>query len=341
MNVAVAMAVAVLLASPWLAHRALASRVAPRPLAFAYLAGMLADAGAVVMALAALVVRLAPHSVARVLGIGCLRATSCSTTLPGWLQTGLWLVSLLALLLVLVRIVSRLCAGVMATRRAGHWVQAQRRADPSLCGPILAGARHVVVLDLDEPLAFTVGLFSPRIVLSRGLVARVPAPELEAVLAHEAAHRRYRDNVGLLVTRALGGRAARVPVLRRTADRFGRAVELAADEAARRRTGDALLVAESVCHVARLVSGERGWAGQGNLAAGLVSGFVPQGRVTERIHALTGRRARPSGARFAGAILAFALALSVSSGGLLALSDLSPALGSSSRVCASMVVGPR
>ena len=50
-------------------------------------------------------------------------------------------------------------------------------------------------LDCNAPLALTAGLLRPRIFLSSGLTAQLSRTELRAVLAHEQAHQRHRDNL--------------------------------------------------------------------------------------------------------------------------------------------------
>lgn len=50
----------------------------------------------------------------------------------------------------------------------------------------------------DQLLAFTVGLFNPRIVLSTGLLALCDSLERDIVLRHEQGHVRHRDNLRLL-----------------------------------------------------------------------------------------------------------------------------------------------
>jgi beta-lactamase regulating signal transducer with metallopeptidase domain len=75
------------------------------------------------------------------------------------------------------------------------------------------GMRPPTVLDLAEPFAFTVGFFSPRIVLSRGLVRRLTLRELTAVLAHERAHQRGRDPLRGVVESTLGAIFFWVPSL--------------------------------------------------------------------------------------------------------------------------------
>ena len=67
------------------------------------------------------------------------------------------------------------------------------------------GRTHVV--ESEQPLAFCAGVMRPRIFLSTGLLSRLSADELEAVLRHEAWHARRRDPLlgalGVAARRAL------------------------------------------------------------------------------------------------------------------------------------------
>lgn len=341
MIVAAAVTGLLLLAAPYLVHRSLGPRMAPRPLAFAYLAAVLAAASVVLATLVTLLVRLAPHEVAQGLGLGCLSGTSCSTILPAPLQTGLWLASASLLLFLVVRTVARLAGGFMASIRVQRWVRAQRTVLPSTASETRICAGRLTVIDLAEPLAFSVGLLRPRIVVSRGMVEQVSASELDAILAHEEAHCRNRDNLGLLAARVFSRCVRFIPGAGLAVTRFGRALELAADESARRRTGDALLVAESVYHVACLVSNRVARAGSTGFAPGPVSAFAPEGGVTERVRALTSGSRRASRWRVAGAGLVLVVALSIFLTGSLAAADVNPAIGSAGPNCSSMVASSR
>jgi Zn-dependent protease with chaperone function len=100
----------------------------------------------------------------------------------------------------------------------------------------LAG-HHARVVDDPRPLAFCTGLLRPRIYISRGALALLGADELDAVIAHEAHHARRRDPLRLFIAGALGEALFFLPVLRRLSERYAALAELAADEAAVRRSG--------------------------------------------------------------------------------------------------------
>ncbi|MQA87455.1 MAG: M48 family metalloprotease [Streptosporangiales bacterium] len=100
----------------------------------------------------------------------------------------------------------------------------------------LAGRVHVVTAE--EPFAFTHGLWTPRVVLSTGLVRTAPPAELVAVLAHESAHVRSRDPLKVLVAQVLLAREFYLPALRHLSSRFVAGRELAADRAAAAHCGN-------------------------------------------------------------------------------------------------------
>jgi len=62
------------------------------------------------------------------------------------------------------------------------------------------------VIEIDFPYSAQIGFWLPELVISRGLINLLTSEELEAVLAHEEAHRNYRDTFwffGLEVIRSL------------------------------------------------------------------------------------------------------------------------------------------
>lgn len=93
----------------------------------------------------------------------------------------------------------------------------------------LARAR-VRVLDGAPVPAFTAGWFYPLVYVDRGLEQRIPADELAAVLAHEAAHVARRDPLRLSLLRFLAQLLFWVPALRRIADDVADETEVEADD---------------------------------------------------------------------------------------------------------------
>jgi len=93
-----------------------------------------------------------------------------------------------------------------------------------------AGVAYQVVDD-PRPLAWCIGLFQPRVFLSRGLEAQLTDSELQLVLAHEFAHARRRDNLRQLLLRWASLAWQQQPRQRLLAD-FAGSIEQACDAAA-------------------------------------------------------------------------------------------------------------
>jgi len=92
--------------------------------------------------------------------------------------------------------------------------------------------RHVAAIAADpRPVAFCAGLLRPSVYVTTGLLARLGADELCAVVEHEAHHARRRDPLRLLVAQMLADAFA-LPSLRDLPDRQHATADLAADAAA-------------------------------------------------------------------------------------------------------------
>ncbi len=110
-----------------------------------------------------------------------------------------------------------------------------------LCEPHPTEAR-TLVLDDGAPLAYCLphGIGSLT-VLSRGLIERLPADELAAVIAHERAHVEQRHDILLVAFRAWRSALPWFPIAARAEEEVGVLVELLADDHARRTADDATL----------------------------------------------------------------------------------------------------
>ena len=95
----------------------------------------------------------------------------------------------------------------------------------------LASDRIRVVEGLPNP-AFTAGFRHPRIFVAAALSEVLDGRQLEAVLAHEAAHLRRRDPLRLSLLRFLACTLFYIPALRRLADDLADEAEIDADDAA-------------------------------------------------------------------------------------------------------------
>jgi Zn-dependent protease with chaperone function len=102
--------------------------------------------------------------------------------------------------------------------------------DRTARGAGLAG--RIVLVDSDESFSFTYGAVTPRVAVSRGLVAATSSRELDAVLEHERYHVRNLDPLKVLLARALPATFFYLPALRELRARYIAGRELAADRRA-------------------------------------------------------------------------------------------------------------
>jgi Zn-dependent protease with chaperone function len=126
----------------------------------------------------------------------------------------------------------------LAARSALRQLVASRRLVRRLHMVGSAAAGRALVFADERPQAFCAGMLRPRIYVSTGTLAALAPDELDAVLAHETHHTRYRDPARIFFARTLSDGLFFLPVLRRLAARYAALAELAADAAAVRRCGD-------------------------------------------------------------------------------------------------------
>jgi Zn-dependent protease with chaperone function len=93
-------------------------------------------------------------------------------------------------------------------------------------------AGRLVLVDSSEAFSFTYGAATPRVAISRGLVAAASPRELDAVLEHERYHVRNLDPLKVLIARALPATFFYLPALRELRGRYIAGRELAADRRA-------------------------------------------------------------------------------------------------------------
>ncbi len=108
--------------------------------------------------------------------------------------------------------------------------------------------RISVVEGLPNP-AFTAGLWRPRIYVAQELADVLDEAQLQAVLAHEAAHLRRGDPLRLSLLRFLACTLFYIPALRRLADDLADEAEIDADDAAA-TGGTALVLASAILTLA-------------------------------------------------------------------------------------------
>lgn len=95
---------------------------------------------------------------------------------------------------------------------------------------------HLVVLPVDNAVAYTVGGRPPQVVISQGLIEAVGPHGLEAVCAHEATHARHRHHRYLLALVGIGAAFAWYPPAGRAARVIRLSLERWADEEASAHT---------------------------------------------------------------------------------------------------------
>lgn len=100
------------------------------------------------------------------------------------------------------------------------------------------------------PLAFTIGLRRPRLVLSQSLFTTLPPDELNAVVAHEAAHLRRGDLWRFFIAHCLRRFLFFLPLSCWLGETFLQVSEEAADEDAVKRTGQPLTLARALLRMA-------------------------------------------------------------------------------------------
>lgn len=120
--------------------------------------------------------------------------------------------------------------------------------------------RIQIIEGLPNP-AFTAGFFSPRVYLARELEEFLPTEELEAVIAHEAAHVCRLDPLRLSTLRFLAFTLFWIPALRKLADDMCDETEVLADDAA--QGGRPLVIASAILRLADWRSLNRGAAAIG------------------------------------------------------------------------------
>lgn len=144
------------------------------------------------------------------------------------------------------------------------------------------------VIDAMPNPAFTVGWLRPRIYVARGLSDSLSREELGAVLLHEYAHARRLDPARLSLLRFMGCLLFWLPALRRLAADVADESEIAADDAAGRKSP--LVLASAILRVAswRDAPGAFDTASGWTDGDAIVSGFHGDRLLERRIRRLAG-----------------------------------------------------
>lgn len=217
----------------------------------------------------------------------CLRCLVSTSGFPaGLVDAGFPLLPLLATPLVAVLVLSGV-ALVCAGRRT--------RATARTAAALHVGARRIRVHGHDvllvrsrRPFAFALPRRHGGVVVSQGAIGALDELELLAVLEHERAHLRQRHHLVTAVVSCLTAPLRGVPLIDAAARAIPLYLEIAADDAARRRAGTPALAS------ALLVLGDPGRAaGVGTIPTGALHAAGPD-RIGHLVAARSRRRDLPA-----------------------------------------------
>ena len=266
---------------------------------------LLGEAGAAALAWRALVVELPCHVNGIQIPVASMAACVKPTPLIGRH-------ALLAALLLGAVVAATLLAAVVELARqlfGLHRVQRVLRRLPRLAGslpqPPGDSPRRLVVVELEQPHCFTIGLLRPVVVVSSGLLAALTSEELQAALFHEAVHARLHDPLRVLTASIATAAVFFAPVLRGLEASARLCEEVEADRLAAER-----------CGVLPLLSALHSLLESGSPRAPL-SSMAARTALAERIGALDGRPPRLAlgrlrlGATIGSALLLVGLGLAV------------------------------
>ncbi|MGY0488360.1 M56 family metallopeptidase [Streptomyces sp. WG-D5] len=125
--------------------------------------------------------------------------------------------------------------------RAARARRRARRAELLERAPLLPGEEpgpdRLVILEGKRPDAWWLSGATPQLVITTAALQRLKGRQIDAVLAHEMGHARWRHDWLLHCSGALASGFPQVPVFASFRDEMHRLVELAADDVASRRFG--------------------------------------------------------------------------------------------------------
>ncbi len=164
----------------------------------------------------------------------CPDAAACATVVGG---SGVAAVAAVIVATLLAAWAARLVRVLAVSRRATSALEVAAPPDELTQAMDRTLIRNVRCLAASEPTAFCAGALQPKLHVSRGLIQILGSDELDAVLLHEAHHRRRFDPLRRAMTRSLADVVFFIPVLRWWADWQIERSELAADRAVLKRLG--------------------------------------------------------------------------------------------------------
>lgn len=92
------------------------------------------------------------------------------------------------------------------------------------------GEGQLQIISYKAPIAMTIGLWKPRMILSTGLMDMLEPNELHAVIEHEKCHIRYRDPLSIFLLSMISKSMWYIPIFAWMADKYPIMIELRADK---------------------------------------------------------------------------------------------------------------
>ncbi|MCG7378441.1 M56 family metallopeptidase [Paenibacillus sp. ACRSA] len=108
-----------------------------------------------------------------------------------------------------------------------------------------------IIVDKRSPVAFTIGLWRPYVVLSTGLLSMLDAEEETAVVYHEVHHLWHRDPLKTMLLSVFAIMMPYLPVLKHTSKHYHVVREILADNEAIERTGNAAGIGSALLKLIR------------------------------------------------------------------------------------------
>jgi Zn-dependent protease with chaperone function len=162
----------------------------------------------------------------------------------------------------------------------------------------------VHVIENDFPLVALAGLFRPRLLVARQVLAACDPAELSSVLAHEAAHLDARDNLRGLLIQSSPDLLGLLPTAGRLEAAWREAAELEADTRAGRAECGRVALAAAIVKVARL-------AADGPPLAMAIPGLHDGGPIERRVRRLLSRENDHGGRSLSAALVTVAVGVAV------------------------------
>jgi len=191
-----------------------------------------------------------------VIGDGCSSAYTSITQILGSPMQILLSLAVIAFLFALVKAVFVVFSARRLAARYGC-----NAADLPFLNEIVtdlgAGDIRIRVSNDGDIAAFTFGVFTPTICLSRGLIETLSEGELAALVAHEVGHIRRRDNLAIFFAGFIKDFLWPLPVSHHLFAIFLSEKEYAADDFAVRMTGKPLDLAGAIVSVAKVIKNQK------------------------------------------------------------------------------------